>query len=87
MNSIKPTAELESVMQLWSELLPFEPPDKFAVNLWLRRHGVETALYSIAQAAIKRAKGGEMGREYAIRLCGAICCSVTRAKKQCQVTA
>ena len=86
MNSIKLGTELESVLQLWNELLPFEPPDKFAVNLWLRQHGVETALYSIEQAAIKRAKGVEMGREYAIRLCGAICCSVTRAKKHQETT-
>jgi hypothetical protein len=81
MNSIKPSTELESVLQLWNELLPFEPPDKFAVNLWLRQHGVETVLYAIEQTAIKRAKGGEMHREFAIRLSSAICCSVTRAKK------
>jgi hypothetical protein len=80
--SDQPNADFNSVLQTWESLLPFEPPDKFTVNLLLRQHGLETTLYAVEETAVKRAKlGGEMERPYALRLCGAIACSVTRRKK------
>jgi hypothetical protein len=83
MNSILPSTELESVSQLWNELLPFDLPDKFTINLMLRQHGLETVMYGVEETAVKRSKlGGQMERPYALRLFGAVCCSVTRAKKQ-----
>ena len=79
----QPNTDFNRVMETWAELLPFDPPDKFTVNLMLRQHGLETTLYAIEQVATKRAKlNGQMEREYAMRLCGAICCSMTRLKQQ-----
>jgi hypothetical protein len=80
--TIQPSTELESITELWNSLLPFEPPDKFTINLMLRQHGLETVVYGVEETAVKRSKlGGQMERPYALRLCGSICCSVTRAKK------
>ncbi len=80
--SDQPNTELSSVMQVWQSLLPFDAPDKFTVNLMLRQHGLETTLYAVEETAVKRAKlNGDMERSYALRLCGAIACSVTRRKK------
>jgi hypothetical protein len=63
-------------------VLDSAPRDKFTVNLLLRQHGLETTLYAIEETAIKRCKvGGEMERPYALRLVGAIACSVTRRKR------
>lgn len=82
MISDQPNTEFNSVIQTWESLLPFEPPDKFTINLMLRQHGLETVLYSIEEVAVKRAKlNGEMERQYALRLSGAIACSVTRRKR------
>lgn len=82
MNFTQTNTEALAVTQLWSDLLPFEAPDRFKVNLWLRQHGAETVLYAVEQTATKRAKlNGDMTRDHAIRLCGAICCSVTREKR------
>jgi hypothetical protein len=76
------TAELTSTQQLWSALLPYEGPDQYAINLLLRQHGVETVHYAVEQVALKRSKvSGQMDGTTAIRLFGAVCCSVTRAKK------
>jgi hypothetical protein len=80
--SDQPNTEFSSVMQAWESLLPFEAPDKFTVNLLLRQHGLETTLYAIEETAIKRCKvGDQMERTYALRLVGAIACSVTRRKR------
>jgi hypothetical protein len=86
MNSIKPGTELESVTELWNSLLPFDPPDKFTINLMLRQHGVETVQYAIEQTAVRRSKGDQMDRQAAIRLSNAICCSVTRHKQYLKST-
>ena len=73
---------LAVTQQLWSSLLPFECPDKFALNLMLRQHGVETVHYAVEQTATKRMKlNGQMTQAEAHRLCSAICCSVTRERK------
>ena len=86
MNSFQPSTELQSVTELWNSLLPFEQPDKFTLNLWLRQHGIETVHYAIEQAAVRRSKGDQMDRQAAIRLSNAICCSVTRHKQYLKST-
>jgi hypothetical protein len=75
--------KVASVMQRWAELLPFEPPDAYLVNRLVFQHNVETVMYAVQEIALKRVKmNGQMERPYALRLFGAVCCSVTRAKKQ-----
>lgn len=82
MNSTQTNTDALAVTELWSHLLPFEPPDKFEINLRLRQSGVKTVVYAIEQIALKRIKlNGDMTREYALRLCGAICSSVARERK------
>lgn len=83
MNTITQTdTDRASIEQLWNSLLPFECPDKFTFNLWLRQHGAETVAYAIEQTAMKRSKlGGEMTTQAAHRLAGAIACSVTHERK------
>jgi len=74
---------LSSTQRLWADLLPYEAPDQYEINLLLHRHGVEVVHYAVEQVALKRSKlNGQMERPHALRLFGAVCCSVTRAKKQ-----
>jgi hypothetical protein len=78
----QPNTDLSSTQQLWADLLPYETPDQYTINLFIRRHGVETVHYAVEQVALKRSKlNGQMERPYALRLFGAVCCSVTRARK------
>ena len=61
-------------MNLWADLLPYKPPDAYTLNQWLLSHGVESVTYAIKETSLKRVKlNGQMEREDALRLCGAIC--------------
>jgi len=78
-------AKVEFVTQCWINLLPFQPPDKYTVNRWLLEHGSETVIAAIKEVVLKRAKlNNDMERSHALRLTGAICCSVRRLKKHQQ---
>lgn len=74
---------VQTLAALWSDLLPFDCPEIYRLNLWEMTHGLQTCLYAIREVALKRAKlgGDSMTREQVIRLVGAICASVARAQK------
>ena len=80
--SDQPNTDLSSTQQLWADLLPYETPDQYTINLLIRQHGLQTVHYAVEQVALKRSKlNGQMDGSTALRLFGAVCCSVTRAKK------
>jgi hypothetical protein len=73
---------VSAVTALWKDLFPFTSPEKYRLNLWVMSHSVEVVLYAVKEVSLKRVKGNnEMTKEQAIRLVGAICASVARAKK------
>ena len=79
---------VELVTQCWIELLPFQPPDKYTVNRWLLEHGIETVIAAFKEVVLKRAKlNNNMERSDALKLTGAICCSVRRFKNHQQTAA
>jgi hypothetical protein len=82
MNSLTPQEQkVASVVALWKELLPFTPPDQYLINVWVLTHGLDTVLYAVKEVALKRVKlNGDLVRDVAIRLCGAICCNVAKQR-------
>lgn len=82
MNTTPQEERVLSVAALWADLLPFNPPETYRLNLWEMSHGLEVVLHAIKEVSLKRVKlGGDMTREQAIRLVGAIACSVSRRKR------
>jgi hypothetical protein len=82
MNTTPQEMRVLTVTRLWTDLLPFNPPEAYTLNLWVLSHGVETVFYAVKETGLKRVRlNGDFSRDHAIRLCSAICCSVTREKK------
>ena len=82
MNMTPQEERVQAVTALWKDLLPFALPETYRLNLWVLSHSVDVVLYAIQEVSLKRVKvNNEMTREQAIRLVGAICASVARAKK------